>query len=122
MAARKYVSGGPSAASVAEAAEIDDARDALALGHPREVLRSRLLALLKAGAAGHRVDEEVGDVDLLAGAVQARFVGDVATADLATEALQRCRARGVAHEAAHGGSGGDQRLCEATADEAGRSG
>ena len=81
-----------------------------------------MLALLEARAAGHRVHEEVGDVDLLAGAAQARLVGHVAAADLTAQALQLARARRISHETAHGRAACDQRLGQATADEAGRSG
>ena len=109
-------------ALVAEPAEVDDATDALARGHAREVARAVVLTLLEARAAGHRVDEEVGDVDLLAGAAQARLVVHVAAADLAADALELTGTRRIAHETAHGRAVGDQRLGEATADEAGCSG
>ena len=80
------------------------------------------LALLEALPAGHGVDEEVGDVDLLAEPLEAGGVGDVALANVAAGALQVCRAGTVAHEAAHTHAGGEQRVGEATADEPGRSG
>ncbi len=69
----------------------------------RAKLRCALqLALGVAGAAGHRVDEEVGDVDApRRGPRRLVGVGHVAAADLAAGALEVRRPRWVAHEAAH---------------------
>ena len=108
--------------SVAEAAEVDAARDTFAGEHLREVDGPLLLARLEPAPAGHGVDEVVGDVDALAGPAEAGAVGDVALADLAAVALQLRGTGAVAHEAAHANAGGEQRVGEAAADEAGCSG
>jgi hypothetical protein len=65
--------------------------------------------------------EEVRDVDVLAGAAQALLVGDVAAADLAAQALQLTRARGIARQAADRRAAADQRLGEPASDETGGS-
>ena len=110
------MSGGPSAARtravswrlrrcldsalVAEPAEVDDPLDAFALGHPGEVAGADPLALGEAAAAGHRVDEVVGDLDSLARADEARGVGDVADVEVEARRLELRRPGAVADQAA----------------------
>ena len=80
-------------------------------------MRALLLALLEVGAAGHRVDEVVGDIDALARAGDARRVRDVALEQLAPARGERRRLLAIAHETADTRATLDQRIGDTTADE-----
>ena len=85
---------------VAEPAEVDDAANALALRHSREVERAAALTLLEVAvaAATHRVDQVVGDLGTLADAAQRVRVEDVALAQLDPPIVKGRGARSVPDE------------------------
>jgi hypothetical protein len=74
-------------ALAAEPAELDHSLYSFPLGHPGEVQSALTLALLKATATGHRVDQEVGHIDLAACPLEARWIGHIALMELAAIAL-----------------------------------
>ena len=77
-------------ALLAEPPEVDDALDAFALGHSGEVQRTGLLSLGEPPATRHRVDEVVGDLNILTRARQALRVSDVADVEIEARCLQSC--------------------------------
>src|ERR1700729_3202835 len=101
-------------ALVTETAEVDDPPYALAPRHPCEVERPLALALLKALTAGHRVDQEVGHIDLTTDTLEARRSGHIASMQLAAVALQMLCPSGIAHQATNIRAGASQRTAEAT--------
>ena len=89
--------------AVAEAAEVDDPADSLALRHLREVPGALPLALLEVarGPAAHRVDQVVGDLDAAPGPAQRLRIEHVGLVQLEPALGQLPRSRAIAHQAAH---------------------
>ena len=85
---------------LAEPAEVDDPLDAFAPRHAGEVAGARALALGEAAAAGHRVDEVVGDLDSPRRTLEAAGVADVADVELVAGPLQTGCPRAIADQAA----------------------
>ncbi len=120
MAARKYVSGGPSSREdlrrlvaaaqvlrpgvVAQAAQVHDPADALFARHAGEGVGSGSLARLEVAVrapAAHRVHQVVRHVDVAARAAKRVRVEHVPLVKLVARLCEVRRSVAIAHEAAH---------------------
>ena len=124
----EYLGGVVAAGQVArvwlsQAAEVDQAPDALARGRGRERFGAGVLAgrEIAACSSAHGVDEVVGDVDVAADALEGLGAEDVGLVEFEAGALLEVAcARSVAHRAADGPAVVGECGREQPADEAGR--